>query len=745
MRGIAIISFLFTSALCLNAQKINIWTNYADMSYVNRITASNGDIWASTPGGAFKYHNSDSSFTKLTKADGLNSQALMSCAVDNSGKIWFGSVEGYINVYNPNTRSISKIVDIFNSTQTQKQINNISVSGDSILISFDFGLAIINANTLAFIDTFQKLGSFPALSRVFQTFKSSIIYACTEKGVAVQIPGTQNLSVPESWKNYNITTDNKADSVTKILKYNNMILLSTSNGVFQFSDTTWSPFILTGSPVNDMFVSGSSLFLITKNQVYQYSGTQLTKIYENLALNFNSITVSNDGIIYLATNAGLIQLKNNIAKIIYPDGPGSNTFINMSIDLSGILWVATGKDVTGKGFFKFNGSKWTNYNKQNYPQLPSNAYYNVFAGPDSAVYLSNWGKGVTVFKNNKFQVYNSKNSPLPILYNETDTSHFIPVSDIKTDSKGNIWVLVDEPTGGKLLNVLTTQKNWYSYSFPNLSLGSQKTGPLLIDQNDTKWFATQDGQLGLYYFNENKTFDDLSDDVEGHLSNSDGLLSTTSNILSFAIDINGYFWIGNDNGLNTILDPSRPNATLVSNFGYAVNGQTINCIAVDALNNKWIGTTQGVFVLSSDGTQLLNQYNSVNSPIPDNNITSIAADKKSGIIYIGTNYGLSSLTTSALKPKDSFGKIFIYPNPFILQNGKTNSVTIEGLIQNCSIKIFSISGILIRDLTTPGGRVGNWDGRNNAGSFVASGIYILVAYDQGANSVATSKIAVIRK
>ena len=174
-------------------------------------------------------------------------------------------------------------------------------------------------------------------------------------------------------------------------------------------------------------------------------------------------------------------------------------------------------------------------------------------------------------------------------------------------------------------------------------------------------------------------------------------------------------------------------------------GQTINCIAVDALNNKWIGTTQGVFVLSPDGTQLLNQYNSANSPIPDNNITSIATDKKSGIIYIGTNYGLSSLSTSALQPKDSFGKIFIYPNPFIIQNGKTNSVTIDGLVQNCSLKIFSISGILIRDITTTGGRVGNWDGRNNAGSFVSSGIYILVAYDQGANNIATSKIAVIRK
>jgi hypothetical protein len=72
-------------------------------------------------------------------------------------------------------------------------------------------------------------------------------------------------------------------------------------------------------------------------------------------------------------------------------------------------------------------------------------------------------------------------------------------------------------------------------------------------------------------------------------------------------------------------------------------------------------------------------------------------------------------------------------------------LTIDGLIKSSNIKIFSISGNLIRDLITPGGRVASWDGRDTMGNIVSTGIYILVAYDQGANNVATSKIAVIRK
>ena len=435
MRGIGIISILFVSALCLDAQKIDKWTNYSNMSGVTHVISNNGDIWATTMGGAFKYNITDSSFTKLTKADGLSSQALTSCAVDNSGRIWFGSTEGYVNIYDPGNQSISKIIDIYNSTQTQKKINDIFIVGDSVFISFDFGLAIINAKTFSFIDTFQKLGSFPALSRIFKAFKSSVIYACTENGVAVQIAGTQNLSVPESWDNDSLNNQIPADTVTKILMFNNRILLSTSNGVYQLENKTWSPFTLTGTKVRDMFVSGTSLFLITKNQVYQYTGSQITKIYENSGLSFNSLTVSNDGIVFVATDTGLLQLKNNQSKIFSPDGPASNTFVNMSVDLSGVLWIASGKDASGKGFFSFNGSKWINYTIGNYPQLPSNAYYNVFAAPDSAVYLSNWGKGVTIFKNNSFSIYNHANSPLSGIKNDSD---FVPISDIKTDSKGNI-------------------------------------------------------------------------------------------------------------------------------------------------------------------------------------------------------------------------------------------------------------------------------------------------------------------
>jgi hypothetical protein len=167
-------------------------------------------------------------------------------------------------------------------------------------------------------------------------------------------------------------------------------------------------------------------------------------------------------------------------------------------------------------------------------------------------------------------------------------------------------------------------------------------------------------------------------------------------------------------------------------------------MAVDPINQKWIGTNQGLLLVNSDGSALLATYNTTNSPLLSNNIVSLAIDKNKGTVYVGTDEGLTSFQTSAIEPKDSFTKLFMYPSPFILKSG-TNKVTIDGLISNCDIKIITIYGKLVKEFASPGGRVAYWDGTNSSGNLVNTGVYLVVAYDENGNNVVTGKIAVIRK
>jgi flagellar hook assembly protein FlgD len=103
---------------------------------------------------------------------------------------------------------------------------------------------------------------------------------------------------------------------------------------------------------------------------------------------------------------------------------------------------------------------------------------------------------------------------------------------------------------------------------------------------------------------------------------------------------------------------------------------------------------------------------------------------------------MSTLTTFSVEPKQDFDKILLYPNPFKL--AKHSFVTIDGLVKNSTIKILSISGKLIKTIISPGGRLAFWDGKDENGKFVSSGIYILVAFDEEADKITTSKFAVIR-
>ncbi len=262
---------------------------------------------------------------------------------------------------------------------------------------------------------------------------------------------------------------------------------------------------------------------------------------------------------------------------------------------------------------------------------------------------------------------------------------------------------------------------------------------LVIDRNGTKWFSLS-GE-GLFYFNENGTFGDESDDIWGRFTEADGLNDNA--ITALAIDNRDDIWIGTPLGVNFIFDPNNGDSRIQNLFS-SIQQQSITCIAVDAINQKWFGTNQGVFLMSSDAITLIDNFTISNSPIPSNIITSIASDGNSGKVYIGTDAGLSSVITTSLQPESSFSELFIYPNPFVVGNANDNLV-IEGLVRNSQIKILTISGKLVNELSTPGGGITQWNGKDSEGKTLPSGIYLIVAYDEEANNVTTAKVAIIKK
>jgi len=228
------LTFLFVLAFSFHfypQQAIN-WKIFTDMKSVTDIEFSGEIIWAATEGGAFKHSLSDNSYQTFTNAEGLRGISLTSLMIDNSGRKWFGSKNGVIDIYNDEDESFSVILDIANSNQINKSINYLNITSDTIIVSTDFGVSLIDGSSLLFLDTFRKFGDFTADSKVNHADKYDLFYISTDEGVAIQKTGSTNLSAPESWNTY--TT---ADGLSSTLKLGNWFAAGPFGKIYDALDS----------------------------------------------------------------------------------------------------------------------------------------------------------------------------------------------------------------------------------------------------------------------------------------------------------------------------------------------------------------------------------------------------------------------------------------------------------------------------------------------------------------------------
>jgi len=327
-------------------------------------------------------------------------------------------------------------------------------------------------------------------------------------------------------------------------------------------------------------------------------------------------------------------------------------------------------------------------------------------------------------------VFNGSNSPL---VGYPANTLFIRVGVAACDQSGNIWVINDGAYNSDLLDEYNpTTGSWQA--FPETLAPTDGFSELAIDAYGGLWVGSKyeyanGAYSGLYYFNPANNESDL-------LTTNNGLLSNDINAL--LVDGENYLWVGTSAGLDVFYDPSSFSVSSI----YSMLAQNVTGIDYDALDDKWVSTSTGVYELSSDGNTRLAQYDMTNSPLPSSSVTSVACDRIHGIAYFATQYGITQLKMGVVQPQDNFTKLKIFPNPakFPLKQ----QIQIQGLVANSFIKIFSISGRLVKQFQAQGGNIAYWDGTGDDGNLVSSGVYIVLAYSSDGSQSVVGKIAVVR-
>ena len=181
-----------------------------------------------------------------------------------------------------------------------------------------------------------------------------------------------------------------------------------------------------------------------------------------------------------------------------------------------------------------------------------------------------------------------------------------------------------------------------------------------------------------------------------------------------------------------------------SNFAdYLLTGINISHVAIDGGNRKWISTTgTGVFLISADNQTQISNFTAENSKLLSNTIYSSAINHQTGIIYFLTDKGLCSYQSDATEPVEVMSKdnVYAYPNP--VTPDYTGLITVVGLSYDADIKITSSNGALIAEGRSNGGTF-TWDGKDQKGRRVASGIYMVITATNDGKKGTVCKIAVI--
>jgi ligand-binding sensor domain-containing protein len=703
------------------------WTTYTNMNTVLQLLSIADKMYAATSGGIVVVDTGNFSYSKMTNAQSLGGITINCLAYDSAGYIWFGSNNGKLSKYNLSDQSW-KIYDFEDAGGQKMILNEIFVDGDQLWIASNLGVSLFlrDKNEGEIKETYKNFGTLVSPVEAQAVFlKSGQVWVGTSAGVAFANASDPNLLDPSRWVSINQSSGKGLTNhiINSIADWKDTLFLATQSGIFKFddSDTSFSLSSLNGTMVRELKVKGTLFYAATNNGVYQYQDSVWVQI-PNLNLsttNLNSVEIDSSNNLWVgSTTEGLFKyLGANWQNLLIP-GPLSNVFIDLALDSQGNL--ACANDVFGAAVLDVNNN-WLNIDTLN------TQFVTVGIDKQDNIWWGTWGKGAYKLTSaGTLSNYNHLNTPLKPV---TGSNNFVVVSSITVDEEGNVWLANREASDGTVLLALQagTSSSWTVFKKNEGFKSNVITYPSPV-------FAAG-GHVWLGYIDQG--LDDLTYNLT--LSKADDFLvnypSSQFNfaaVTTVALDKTGLVWIGTTSGLYK-LDQDG----FISGIPIAPLGLLVNSIAIDERNNKWVGTSSGLGVL--DESENLSQILTTdNSPLADNYVNHVEINQKTSEIWIATRNGLSQYESGVVAAQ-SLSDIRPYPNPLVI-SGLGEKVTFDKLPFAAKIRIYNLAGELVASLNS----TNQWNGRNDRGELVASGVYLFFVFDPNGKHH-TGKIAVVRK
>ncbi|MDR1336030.1 MAG: hypothetical protein LBK22_04285, partial [Tannerella sp.] len=688
---VGILSLLFAQTLA--GQNYKNWTTHLSYHEATGVAETNDRVYVLANGALFSYGKEDSEIRTCSKQTGLsdNSIRLIKYSPDHQTLI---IVYQNGNIDLQDRDGISNLPDLKNSLNIQsKNINDIYLHGATAYLSADFGVMALNLNRKEIIDTY-KTDSTKSVCILNDT-----IYASTKNGL-IKAPLTGNLPDLNSWTERTLNTAifDAKDIRYMCLFQDKLFFCVPEKGVFYETAPGSEIKTLTAQfYIKNMTVQANQLLTYTSNDLSIYTDPEHYAVV-NAGLINGVASLREDGTYWIAAGTdGLIGIERGsnghftkTVSGITINSPKRNLNAFMTVFNGKKLLITGGDRTTARSwrpgtFMVYNeDGQWYNFdemivNEAVYPLIGnySRDYMGVAADPDDEnhYFIATYGEGVIELRNNEFiRLHNMENSTLKSVYGLAPNPLDIRTGSVCFDSNKNLWVtncLVENT-----INVLKANGEWTSLYYPEIRV-ADKIDKICIRSNGHKWVNVPGS--GIFVFDDRGTVDDTSDDVSNFFTSFRDAQSNTGagigagQYLSMAEDRDGTMWIGTNIGLlkcsapsRAITDPGNLSCSRPVRDGeaYFLSGESVTAIAVDADNRKWIGTSsQGVFLISDDGSETIHNFTTDNSPLLSNTVKSIAVNDRTGDVFFGTDNGLVSYSSGIKSGAAPFSDVYAFPNP----------------------------------------------------------------------------------
>ncbi|MCU1267838.1 MAG: putative two-component system sensor kinase [Acidobacteria bacterium] len=402
----------------------------------------------------------------------------------------------------------------------------------------------------------------------------------------------------------------------------------------------------------------------------------------------------------LDSERALSQFKHEVW--LTEDGLPQNTVHSIAQTPDGYVWIGT-----EEGLARFDGIRFTVFDKQNTPQLKSNYIRTLLADRTGALWIGT-AEGLVRMLNGNFTEFTT-NDGLP-----SDS-----IQAVYEDRENNLWVATASGLGvfkGGGVTTFTTRERLIGGSIQALfedtegalwiatpygvgrvkdgkftnytvrdGLGSNSVRAIQQDRDGRLWFGTLGGLTSFSggRFVTYTTRDGLPNDriislyadrdgglligtAGGLCRFSDGHFSgvktadtlSTSTILSLLEDIEGNLWIGTVSaGINLLKDTKF--TTYTARDG--LSDDLVKSIYEDHQGNLWIGTEGGGLNLLKNGK--FSTY-TTRDGLSSNTVLALGGDNK-GTLWVGTPDGLN---------RSDHGKFTIYTSADGLANNDVRSI-----------------------------------------------------------------------